>query len=108
MFKTRKPGTIHCNDAETDVFYLLGQQTELGILLLLLPPDDLLQVFDLPGELLPLSLPLPRLLAEESLVGPDLLLQTLHPQLEVLGPPGGLLCNDERILVNELGQIALH
>ena len=97
--KTRKPGhnamTMTLTETETDVSsHLLGQHAELGVLLLLLPPDDLLQLLNLPVELLPLPLSLPGLLGEEPLVRSDLLLQTLHPQFVVLRPPGGLLCND--------------
>ena len=66
------------------LFYLLGQKAQLGVLLLLLPLDDVLEVFNLPVELLPLPLPLPCLLSKKSLVRPDLLLQTLQPQPEVL------------------------
>ena len=74
--------------------YLLGQKAHLGVLLLLFPLDDVLELFNLPVELLPLPLPLPRLLPQKSLVRPHLLLLTLQPQSEVLRPPGGLLYNE--------------
>ena len=71
--------------------YLLGQKAQLGVFLLLFPLDDVLELLNLPVELLPLPLPFPGLLYQKSLVSSDLLLQTLHPQVVVVRSPGAFL-----------------